>query len=356
MAEQNPITIKNIEDVLIASIRFVGQYADVPAAFERLREAAAPFICGEALCLYDHTADENPEREHTLEVCYPVSRAVDRGEVQSKILPGCQALSLVRTLPGDTPWAPGAWWKELGGYIRSHYVTIDEDPFREMRRQTPQGMQAELQAVLQFPRWLESLALGCEQLGGAVLRQQVMAGSESLSADTTIQERIAWVQGAMQKLDAAVSDPWARCRVLNGCAHRFPPVRIQKMRAEYERLQDIDALLDVMRADASVGGLSWYGDPLREGNIIYETKAPPSPEQYEQAGSDVEKRSLRCYCPIGRVAILEDKTVPETFCNCGAGWYVQLWEGILGKPVRVELLESVLQGGEKCRFAIHLPL
>jgi hypothetical protein len=355
MTDPLRIVIKTLPEVLVASLRFEGQYADIPAAFERLQAAAAPFASGEPFCLYDHTADEHPEQAHMLEVCLPVSQVVEDGEVHSHLLAGCQALSLTTDLPADIPWGPGGWWRELGNSIRSHKVTIDEDPFREARRATPAGLQAELQAVLQFPRWLESLAAGAERQGGAALRQQVMAGSENLAADSPIQERIAWVQGAMQRLDAGLDDPFARCRILNGCAHRFPPTRIEQMRREYARLGDIDALLEVMRADRSVGGLSWYGNPVREGNIIYEVKDPPSPESYEKAASEREKRSERCYCPIGKVAILEETPISATFCNCGAGWYVTLWEGILGKPVRVEVLESALQGDERCRFAIHLP-
>ena len=44
-----------------------------------------------------------------------------------------------------------------------------------------------------------------------------------------------------------------------------------------------------------------------------------------------------------------------TFCNCGAGWFKPLWEGILGEPVDVVCEESVLRGDDRCHFAIHLP-
>jgi predicted hydrocarbon binding protein len=46
----------------------------------------------------------------------------------------------------------------------------------------------------------------------------------------------------------------------------------------------------------------------------------------------------------------------RTYCYCGAGWYQQLWDGIMGQPVRVEVLKSILQGDDRCSFAIHLPL
>jgi predicted hydrocarbon binding protein len=44
-----------------------------------------------------------------------------------------------------------------------------------------------------------------------------------------------------------------------------------------------------------------------------------------------------------------------TFCNCSAGFHKKPFEVAFGQPVKVEVLESVLLGGERCRFAIHLP-
>ncbi|HUT21312.1 MAG TPA: hypothetical protein VM366_19345 [Anaerolineae bacterium] len=47
--------------------------------------------------------------------------------------------------------------------------------------------------------------------------------------------------------------------------------------------------------------------------------------------------------------------IPEIYCYCGAGYYKGIWEAILGQPVRVEVLESVLKGGDVCTIAIDLP-
>jgi len=49
-----------------------------------------------------------------------------------------------------------------------------------------------------------------------------------------------------------------------------------------------------------------------------------------------------------------DQGMPVDFCNCGSGWFRQQWEGATGRPVRVDVLQSVLRGDEKCEFAIHL--
>jgi predicted hydrocarbon binding protein len=43
-----------------------------------------------------------------------------------------------------------------------------------------------------------------------------------------------------------------------------------------------------------------------------------------------------------------------TYCYCGAGFYQGIWEEIMQRPFEVEVLESVLAGGDVCRIAIHL--
>jgi predicted ArsR family transcriptional regulator len=37
----------------------------------------------------------------------------------------------------------------------------------------------------------------------------------------------------------------------------------------------------------------------------------------------------------------------------GCGWYRQLFETLLEQPVEVDLLASIVQGDERCRFLIR---
>jgi len=57
-----------------------------------------------------------------------------------------------------------------------------------------------------------------------------------------------------------------------------------------------------------------------------------------------------CFCPLNGV---RQKT-PKIACNCSLGWQKYTYETILGKEVRVELKESVLRGGKRCVFEIHV--
>jgi hypothetical protein len=183
-----------------------------------------------------------------------------------------------------------------------------------------------------------------------------MAGSDAILEETEISERMTWVKEAMERLDDAVSDPETRCRIVSGCAHRFPKVLTDEMRQTYQEAGSIDELLASMRRDRPKDGLPGPDYPKRVGNTIYEAKLPRDPQGYKNAENDLERRISYCFCPTLKVAMRAGETISPTFCNCGgAGWFLQKWEGILGKPVEVELIRSVLKGDDLCEVAVHLP-
>ena len=57
-----------------------------------------------------------------------------------------------------------------------------------------------------------------------------------------------------------------------------------------------------------------------------------------------------CFCPL----ISRFNHTPKVACNCSLGWQKHTWETLLQKKVKVELKESVLRGGKRCVFEIHV--
>lgn len=55
-----------------------------------------------------------------------------------------------------------------------------------------------------------------------------------------------------------------------------------------------------------------------------------------------------CFCP------LNGANTPKVVCNCSLGWQKHTWETFFGRKVKVELKESVLRGGKRCVFEIHI--
>jgi len=57
-----------------------------------------------------------------------------------------------------------------------------------------------------------------------------------------------------------------------------------------------------------------------------------------------------CFCPL----ISRLHHTPALACQCSLGWQQHTWETLLQRNVRVELKESVLRGGKRCVFEIHV--
>jgi effector-binding domain-containing protein len=349
------ITRKDLDNALFASVRFWGQREDIPTHFEPLAEAVKPYAQGHMIRMI-HA--QHPEKGLDIEVGLPVSQPVNTGAIKTRTLIGGPMLCTLHVGPPETL---SDTWGPMIAYIREHAIGIAEDPVRTVQREGPAEhgddtaqYVTEIQVPLLLPRWIKRMAGGLDHHAGEEVRRHVLAGSDDLAFDTFPVEKTRWAQGVMQRLDAAIADETVRCDIMNRCAHIFPQDRIDHLRAEYERLGDLDALLEIMGRDRSVGGTSFYAQPYCEGNVIIETKIPANPQGYEEATDLKEKRAHACFCPLIRTAIRNDMPMSNTFCNCGGGWFRRLWEGVLGQPVRVEVLKTVLRGDDVCQFAVHL--
>ncbi len=74
---------------------------------------------------------------------------------------------------------------------------------------------------------------------------------------------------------------------------------------------------------------------------------------YDRATNTIHASSEErtdCICPLIGVA----QKTPKVVCNCSIGWHQYAWEKLLGRKVRVELKESVLRGGKRCRLDIKV--
>lgn len=54
-----------------------------------------------------------------------------------------------------------------------------------------------------------------------------------------------------------------------------------------------------------------------------------------------------CACPLVKAG-----STPGEFCDCTRGWQEEAFSIVTGKPVTVEIVETVLRGGTRCTFRI----
>jgi hypothetical protein len=60
---------------------------------------------------------------------------------------------------------------------------------------------------------------------------------------------------------------------------------------------------------------------------------------------------MRCFCGLVN-SLPRDEILSETYCGCSVGFVETWWSQVIGKPVKVQLLESAITGSDICRFRI----
>ncbi len=212
---------------------------------------------------------------------------------------------------------------------------------------------------------------------GEAMRDAIFAGIGVAPFGLPTPEKPAYMQPVIQRLEHAIG-PEATRSLLSDSLRDLPDYAWE--REIYLACASLDAYLDrkkqhfmeQMEACQREGRLFFaqpvtdevlayirsqpeMGGGVRVGNIIYETKIPFLTESYLHTDDPLLKRYYYCHCPWAREAVKNSQPAAPIFCNCSAGFHKKPWEGALAQPVRVEVLESVLQGDNRCRFAIHLP-
>jgi len=82
-----------------------------------------------------------------------------------------------------------------------------------------------------------------------------------------------------------------------------------------------------------------------DGNIIYF-------QFMSAAETGLPSEEGQCLCTLVESC---PKGLSPTYCHCSVGYVKECYDQIFGRPVEVELLESVLRGGKRCRFKIMVP-
>jgi len=132
-----------------------------------------------------------------------------------------------------------------------------------------------------------------------------------------------WLSNLIKNMDSHL-DEESKIKVLEECGRACAGKHTEK-----EALQskgDLDGWLATMK--------KWVGanNVHKEGNTVRLTYS-------------------KCFCPlVGTI----DPLLSNTFCNCSRGWLKENFETVVGKPVKVNLEDSIMMGGQECRFSIQL--
>ncbi len=227
---------------------------------------------------------------------------------------------------------------------------------------------------------LPAMADRLTTLEGEAVRSHVMSGVAIPAEGSPPEAYPDATARFVEALEAEIGPEKAR-RVLAWNVHEIPTAAFALDRERFLDLGSIDAWLldhhrrqvEILRRHAKDGTL-WFEQRItravvdfvearpeilggvREGDIIYTTKIPYDPDGYLQATDGLERRRLACHCPLALASITErDAGVPPLWCACSAGYTKFMFDVVFGEETEAVVLESVLSGSERCRFAIKIP-
>lgn len=335
---------KRIEKLFVGYTNFRGELPDIPLKIEEFYEEVKDHISGPPIAIIDYGVYSDGGKD--IDVCFPLKNTKEVEGVKTKFLPIVEVLSIKHH---GTHGTLNETFRQLTNYSQEH-VILGTAWLRFVYHKYNQENQDDNLIEIQYNlhKWDDRLEKSLDRVLSEDVRTEIMKNREQLfTLESSYEDRIQWLKEMLDRLDKVVSED-QKFDILSCCAHDFSKKRVDYMKSIYERTEDIDQVIKEMQKD-----YAWYEHPVRKGNIIYVTKVPVNPEEYEKAQTLEEKKRNYCHCRFINENL--DKGISPTFCYCGTGWYRQLWEGILGKPIKVSILKSLLKGDDKCEVAIHIP-
>ncbi|UCF09381.1 MAG: hypothetical protein JSW65_04775 [Candidatus Bipolaricaulota bacterium] len=302
-----------------------------------------------------------------VELAFPVSADATASGFEVKEIAGDHVLSTVHTGPyrgGDEGENLIDTVRGLWGFISERRLLAGDNPSRYifLEGEATHGddsarYRTEVQISYHTPVWFDALDRGLRRHAGTKHAQAIMKDAALLLGSFDSDAIRRFVLEAVRRTGDVVSDEGERARILQDCAHRYPHAQLDRLRAAYDEIGDLRAFIARLAEDDALFPAKIWLDEKGQTPLVYiERSVPPwNREAYEATDDPVEKRYHACFCVMVRDAIRTGEAVPPEFCDCSAGWYVQMWSAILDRRLRIDVVESVLRGDDRCLFAVHVP-
>jgi len=188
-------------------------------------------------------------------------------------------------------------------------------------------------------RQIGEIAGQIKRFAGAEVSKKVMKGSDEMLAAADPVKGALWVKEAIDRLDASTTPE--KCKqIMTACGHACLAMNIKGMEASKELRRkctteeeflkhELNALPDITRFERNGDIIYWYYTPRKIG------------------------KGMRCVCPLLSM-LPEGVNASPTYCQCSRAFVQAYWEGILGRPLKVELGKTAISGSDECKFVIHL--
>jgi Family of unknown function (DUF6144) len=186
---------------------------------------------------------------------------------------------------------------------------------------------------------LEEIAAQIKRFAGTAVSKKVLKGKDEMLAAKDPVKSALWMKEAIDRLDAYTTPE--KCRqIMAACGHACLAMNIKGMEASKEIRRTCATEEEFLKIELNATpGITRYE---RNGNILYWYYTP------RKLG-----KGIRCVCPLLSM-LPEDVNASPAYCQCSRAFVHAYWEGILGRPLKVELGKTAISGATECQFVIHL--
>lgn len=179
--------------------------------------------------------------------------------------------------------------------------------------------------------WMTRFRRCIKAVAGDSVSEKVLIETERFDGTSNYVQKAEWVRDAVERLEREAGQPAAR-KVMQACGMKCcGPTQQRRARQFMKESKSVEELLARLN-EKGIGG----------GRLKLKNRRTIT------GGYD------RCYC--GRVKQTPQPFATDTYCHCSAGWYQSLFEAAFGRPVKVTLRQSILQGAERCEFEIEIEM
>ena len=166
----------------------------------------------------------------------------------------------------------------------------------------------------------------CGLAGGAAILKTPARSQDAPEKKKTPGEAFkeAWVATLMENMDKDV-EPATRETLMNDCGRACA------------RRGGSTKMAEKVRGDLA-GFVKAFGD-MTDKNL------------WGIEGDVVRVGYPKCYCEL--VAEGPER-LPDSYCLCSAGWLLEMFGIVVGKPVKVDVVQTIKRGAPDCRFIVHI--
>ncbi|MBD3194153.1 MAG: hypothetical protein GF317_03800, partial [Candidatus Lokiarchaeota archaeon] len=295
-----------------------------------LQEIPGEFIEGNVVCTFFFITDI--KNGFDVEISIPIKNSYNNKSVKTKEIGTSEYLSYIHQ--GSIQELQKS--QELL-FSFAYSLGLNSDEFmREvyLDNNDPAGNQIEIQLMIH--NWESLFETNLIEILGSKKAKKVLDENAESLLDVPLAKRYESIKNYLKKMKEITTEE-ERFEIISKCSHIFPKNMIEKLRIVYQNAlqtqKPISAIDETLRYMSE--RRAWGVPPKREGYIMFTSKKPRKPEEFNKAETKAEKMAAYCYCAIIRDMYGEGMD-PE-FCKCGAGWPRQIWEGILERKIKVDV-------------------